>query len=60
MKLHFSVVSETLAADVALKRGLARVKPDVDLKAVSVGVLTRTVTADKRRLHLKEILFICQ
>jgi len=53
MKLHFPVISEAFAADVALEWGLASVKPDMDLEPVTVSVLARAVTADKRRLHLK-------
>ena len=57
MKLHFSVVSEALATDVALEWRFTRVEPDMDLEPVTVGVLARAVTTDKRRLHLKENWF---
>jgi hypothetical protein len=52
MELHFSVVSEPLAANVTLERSLARVEADVNLEPVTVGVLAGTVTANHRRFHL--------
>lgn len=56
VKLHFPVIPEPLAADVALERGLAGVEPDVNLEPVAVRVLARAVSADERRFKLKWIV----
>jgi hypothetical protein len=54
VQLHLPVVPESLSADVALERRLARVEAHVDLEPVPVRVLARAVAAHERGLQLKD------
>ena len=53
---HFSIITETLAADVALERRLACMEPHVNFVAVPVGVRLVAILANQGRVQFMPFL----